>query len=138
MKDIAAALNKAQASMGAAKKGAKNPFFKSTYADLNSVIEAVKEPLNDNGITILQRHALTEHGPVVRTTLLHVSGQAIESDTPIITAKEKDPQALGSAISYARRYGLQSLLSLPADDDDGESAMARKPTKSAPRTKGDF
>jgi len=138
MKQLAEALNKAQKAMGAAKKGAKNPFFKSKYADLNSVIEAVKDPLNDNGITVLQRHAVTEHGPVVRTTLIHVSGELIESDTLIEVAKKSDPQALGSAISYARRYGLQSLLCLPAEDDDGETAMVRTPKSSSPKTRGDF
>lgn len=138
MKNLAEALHKAQSSMGAAKKGAKNPFFKSMYADLNSVIEAVKEPLNAQGITILQRQAVTEHGPVVRTTLLHTSGEMIESDTAIIVAKQNDPQALGSAISYARRYGLQSLLCLPAVDDDAETAMARPSKATKSLGSGDF
>ena len=125
IKDISKALNLAQSSMGAAKKGESNPFFKSKYASLNSVIEAVKGPLNHHGITILQTHDEN----AVETILVHVSGQYIGSRTPVVCAKQNDPQALGSAISYARRYGLQSMLSLPAEDDDGEKAMGRKPKK---------
>lgn len=116
------ALLKAQSAMGGAKKGASNPFFKSKYADLGAVLEACKDLLNENGITILQPHA----GSNVVTMLVHESGEYIGSETPIVCAKQNDPQALGSAITYARRYGLQSLLSMPAEDDDGESAMDRR------------
>jgi hypothetical protein len=122
---IAPALLKAQKLMGAAKKGAANPFFKSKYADLGAVLEACKELLNENGITILQPHTSTDKGKFVVTTLLHESGEWIASETEIVYSKEGDPQAQGSAISYARRYGLQSLVSLPAEDDDGEKAMSR-------------
>jgi len=132
---ISKSLVKAQKEMSAAKKGAANPFFKSKYADYNSVLEACKEALNDNGITILQPHTLLQMGEkeiaVVETILLHESGEYVSSQTKIEVAKQNDPQALGSAISYARRYGLQSLVSLPtSDDDDGESAMGRKTSNS--------
>jgi ERF superfamily len=127
---ISAALLKAQKTMTSAKKDASNPFFKSRYADLNSVIEACKDALNDNEITILQPHVHEAGANFVETTLLHSSGEYISSQTLIQVAKQNDPQALGSAISYARRYGLQSLVSLPAEDDDGEAAMSR--TKAAP------
>ena len=119
--NISAALNAAQKELGSVKKGALNPHFKSNYADLTAVIDAVKETLNKHGITILQPH--TDN--CVETVLLHTSGEYLSSLTPIILAKENNPQALGSAISYARRYGLQSLVCLPAEDDDGEAAMDR-------------
>lgn len=119
--NIAVALLKAQTVMGAASKGSSNPYFKSKYADFNSVLEACKEALNSNGITILQPH----DGTMVETILLHTSGEYISSTTNIVVAKQNDPQAYGSAITYARRYGLQSLVSLPAEDDDGEGAMIR-------------
>ena len=123
---IMPALLKAQSAMGGAKKGASNPFFKSKYADLGAVLEACKDLLNDNGITILQPHGLyASGGAYVQTLLVHESGEYVGSETPVICAKQNDPQALGSAITYARRYGLQSLLSMPAEDDDGESAMDR-------------
>lgn len=145
---IASALNKAQKSMGAVKKGADNPFFKSKYADLTSVIEACKEALNENGITILQPHRSVVSEPTggetkifdfVDTILIHDSGEQLTSSTRIVVKKENDPQALGSAISYARRYGLQSFICLPAEDDDGEGAMTRstkgKPEKKTPAKK---
>ena len=129
---ITPAFLKAQTQMGAAKKGESNPFFKSKYADLSAVLEACKSVLNTNGISILQPH-ITEFNPVtgeelhfVETKLIHESGEHFSSKTRIIVAKQNDPQSLGSAISYARRYGLQSLISLPAEDDDGENAMNRK------------
>lgn len=128
VKNIVPALLKAQKLMGGAKKGASNPYFKSKYADLGAVLEACKELLNDHGVVIMQPHS--QH--TVETVLWHESGEFISSETPVVCAKQNDPQALGSAITYARRYGLQSLLSMPAEDDDGESAMARQP-KTAPK-----
>jgi hypothetical protein len=122
---IAAAVLKAQKAMGAAMKDSKNPFFKSKYADLNSVIDAGMPALHDNGVSVLQAQAVVEGNPFVETILLHESGEWMSSLTPIIVAKDNDPQALGSAISYARRYGLQSFLTLKAEDDDGEAAMGR-------------
>lgn len=130
--NIGTALLKAQMKMGGAKKGASNPYFKSKYADLGSVLEACKELLNEYGIVILQPHSNGPTNTTVETILLHESGEWISSETPVVCAKQNDPQALGSAITYARRYGLQSLLSMPAEDDDGESAMSRQP-KTAPK-----
>lgn len=118
---ISPALLKVQDELEAIKKKATNPFFKSKYADLAAIIEHVKPVLNKNGISVLQPH----FGNVVETILLHESGQFVGSQTAIVCAKPNDPQALGSAISYARRYGLQSIISLPAEDDDGEKAMDR-------------
>lgn len=115
---IATALLKAQKATGAAKKGASNPFYKSTYADLGEVMKACKEHLNENGITVLQPIMNT----VVETILLHESGEWMSSETPIVCSAQNDPQKLGSAISYARRYGLQSMVFIPAEDDDGNSA----------------
>lgn len=129
--EISKSLLKAQKEISAAKKGAANPFFKSKYADYNSVLEACKDPLNNNGITILQPHDIVEIGDkqfsIVETILLHESGEFVSSRTKVEVAKQNDPQSLGSAQTYGRRYGLQSLVALPAEDDDGESAMNRKP-----------
>lgn len=134
VKNIAPALLKAQKLMGAAIKGSKNPYFKSSYADLGAVLEACKELLNENGVVILQPHRRNEFGTFVETLLLHESGEWLTSQTPVVFAKESDPQAQGSAISYARRYGLQSFLGMPAEDDDGEKAMprAKKETTTLP------
>lgn len=128
---ITPAFLKAQKAMEAAKKGESNPFFKSKYADLSAVLEACKGALNENGISILQPH-VTEFNPVtgeelhyVETILVHESGEFYSSKTKLEIAKKNDPQSHGSSVSYARRYGLQSLISLPAEDDDAEKAMNR-------------
>jgi hypothetical protein len=131
IKNIIPALLKAQQQMGAATKDSKNPFFKSSYADYGAVLEACKQPLNDNGIVILQPQHTNEYGTFVETLLLHSSGEWVGSETKVVYGKENDAQAQGSAISYSRRYGLQSLISLPAEDDDGNKASA----KSAPSYK---
>jgi hypothetical protein len=129
---ISAALLKAQKSMGDAVKGAANPFFRSSYADLNSIREAVTPALNANGITVLQPTTYLDGKAFVETTLLHESGEFLSSLTEIVVSKANDPQAAGSAISYGRRYGLQSFLSVGAVDDDAEAAMGRKTSSPAP------
>lgn len=135
---IAPALLKAQKDMEGAKKDSNNPFFKSKYSDFNSVLEACKKPLNDNGIVILQPHRvdINSNGVymVVETILLHESGEFISGETKVEVAKQNDPQALGSAQTYAKRYGLQSIVSLPSEDDDanlasGKSAAQAQPAK---------
>lgn len=125
---IAPALLKAQKAMGSAKKGTENTYFHSKYADLGSVMEACKSALNDNGITVLQPIM----GDKVETTLIHESGEFLTSETPIVVKEQNNPQMLGSAISYARRYGLQSMVFVPAEDDDANSATEHKEESKAP------
>ena len=127
MKQIATALLKAQSEMSNPKKGATNPFFKSRYADLNSIREAVIPTLNENGITVLQPIVHVDGKNFVKTILLHESGELLESLTEIIYNKVNDAQAQGSGISYARRYALQSFVCVGADDDDGQKAVQQKP-----------
>jgi hypothetical protein len=122
MKEIATALLKAQKEMSNPKKDATNPFFKSKYADLNAVREAVIPILNNNGITVLQPIIHKEGKNFVSTILLHDSGEMMESFTEIVYSKNNDAQAQGSGITYARRYGLSSFVCVGADDDDGNKA----------------
>jgi hypothetical protein len=122
MKQIATALLKAQSEMSNPKKGATNPFFKSKYADLNAVREAVIPTLNENGITVLQPIVHEDNKNFVKTILLHESGEMLESLTEIIYNKVNDAQAQGSGISYARRYALQSFVCVGSSDDDGNKA----------------
>jgi hypothetical protein len=122
---ISKALVKAQGLMGSAKKDAKNPFFKSTYADLNAIREACIPVLNECGISVLQPTTIVDGKAVVETVLLHESGELISSFIEIVCAKSNDPQAQGSAISYARRYALKSILNIGDTDDDGEAAVGR-------------
>ncbi len=125
---IAPAFLKAQAKMRAAPKDADNPHFRSKYSDFASVVEAVKSPLNENGIAFLQPVRLTAEGVEVETVLLHTSGEFF-SDTLTIPLGKRDAQSVGSAISYGKRYGLQSLCGLPSDDDDGHAATEAAPAK---------
>jgi len=122
IKQIAEALVSAQKEIRFAAKDSTNPHFKSKYANINSIIEAVKKPLNDNGIAILQSLSPSDDNKLHLTTrLLHSSGEWIE-DTAVCPIQKQDPQGLGSAISYIRRYSISSLCALYADDDDGQSA----------------
>lgn len=126
IKELAAALNKAQAEMSGAKKGAKNPFFKSKYADLNSVVDAVRIPFCENGLSYSQFPIMQENKVGVETILMHESGEWISSVLMLPMTKQ-DPQAAGSAITYARRYALQSIAGIPAEDDDGNAASNNNP-----------
>lgn len=122
MKEIAIALVKAQKEMSNAKKDSKNPFFKSKYADLNAVREACIPALNNNGIVVLQPTIYIDGKSYVKTILLHESGESLEGLSEIIASKQNDAQSHGSGITYARRYGLQSMVCIGADDDDGNNA----------------
>jgi hypothetical protein len=123
MKNLATALVKAQMEMVTPKKTALNPFFKNKYADLNSILEVVLPAFNNNGIVVLQPTTTVEGKNYVRTILMHESGEQIESLTEIIFSKQNDAQSQGSGISYARRYGLQSFVSVGSADDDGQKAV---------------
>ena len=128
IKNLALAMNKAQAEMGGAIKGAANPFFRSKYADLSSVVQAVKEPFANNGLSYVQ-FPIEEGGRIgVETILMHESGEYLSQSFTVHLAKQDAPQA-GSAITYCRRYALQSLAGIPSEDDDGNAAS--KPSKAA-------
>jgi|SRR5579871_671098 len=126
IKTIAVALLAAQKNMGAAKKGAVNPYFKSNYADLGAVMEACKDALNEQGIMVLQPVGSDENGVYVETVLLHESGEFISDRMRISVAAQNDPQKQGSAITYARRYSLQSMVFIPAEDDDANKASGKE------------
>ena len=132
---IAGALAKAQAEMKSAKKNQDNPYFKSVYADLASCYEACREPLTKNGIAVFQgiEDSIDGESVTLNTMLLHSSGEWLSSSLRMPLLK-KDPQAVGSVITYARRYGLCAAIGLASEDDDAESAMARPVSSSAPKT----
>jgi len=126
MKNIALALITAQSQMSNAKKNAKNPFLKNSYADLNAIREAVIPALNENKIVVLQPMIEINGEMYVKTLLLHESGETIESVTKVVVSKQNDAQSQGSGLTYARRYGLQSLLCVGAVDDDGNASSNLK------------
>lgn len=129
MKEIAAALVKAQKAFGPALKTSTNPAFRSKYAKLENCIEAVIDALNDNGIMLMQPTHLCEDGVIVETMFLHESGEQISNGKLHVPATKHDAQGYGSALTYARRYSLLAACGIAAEDDDGEAAS--KP-KSAP------
>lgn len=122
-----AALAKAQASFHSALKDASNPFFKSKYADLSAIWESCKDALKDNGLVLMQPTFYLESAGqwVVNTRIYNATGDFVEGHTPILVSKQNDPQAFGSATTYARRYGASALLGIVTEDDDAEGAMSR-------------
>ena len=131
IKQLSAALLKAQRSIKFAAKDAKNPHYKSTYADLPAVIDAIKPALNDAGIVFLQTFSPSEAGFIAVTTrLMHETGEWIE-DTATVPLPKSDPQGYGSAATYARRYSLAAITGLYQDDDDGNAASNTKPAQIA-------
>lgn len=131
---LAAALCAFQATLEGAKKDSQNPFFKSTYADLNSVWDAVREGLASNGLAVVQGGSQDGHTPpghiCISTRIMHVSGEWVEDSLELAVSKQ-DPQACGAAITYARRYGLAAMLGVVQEDDDAESVVRPKPKASA-------
>jgi len=136
--ELATALAKAQGQIEGAKKTSDNLYFKSKYADLAEVWEACRKPLADNGLAVVQGDGIaSEDGNVsIETMLLHVSGQWISSSLEAKPTKT-DPQGIGSCITYLRRYGLQSLVGISPEDDDGNAAsqadQKSKPQKPQPQ-----
>ena len=122
--ELALALCLAQGQMGGAVKDSANPFFKSSYADLTSVIKAIKQPFADNGLSYTQFPVTDENGMGVCTRLMHVSGQWLEGQFTLPVVK-RDPQAASSSLTYARRVSLSAIAGIPTADDDAESAMLR-------------
>lgn len=122
------ALLAAQRDFSAVVKNKQNTHLKNFYADLGAVLEAVTEPLANHGLLIVQRFTSHEGTPILITELVHAeSGQSIASALPIVSKDMADPQKLGGAITYARRYSLLALLSLTAEDDDGNAAAQPRP-----------
>jgi len=137
--EIAAAIAKAQGQIKGASKDANNPFFKSKYADLSSVWDACRLSLSANGLAVIQSPSAIGTSVSVDTLLTHSSGQWI-AGTVSVTAKEDTPQAIGSAITYLRRYALQSFVGVAPEDDDGNLASAKtaKVTPVAPKGYGEW
>lgn len=125
IKDLATALAKAQAEIKPALKDTDNPFFKSKYADLASVQSACIPHLTKNGLSVVQSITVIGENTFLVTTLLHSSGQWMKSLAPVKPTKN-DPQGLGSALTYMRRYSLAALAGVAQEDDDGNAASNQK------------
>lgn len=134
--NVAKAIVAAQSEMGDIVKDAKNPFFKSNYATLNAVREACMPVLSKHKLGVLQPIVTREGKQFVETTVLHESGEFIMGEMEVTVKPNANAQEVGSAVSYARRYSLMSMLNLAAQDDDGNSASDKVvKSESKPETK---
>lgn len=141
---LAEALSKVQGEMGAAEKNADNPYFKSKYADLATCWGVAREPLSRNGLAVVQTTAQSfeEIGEAnrkqlvitINTILMHSSGEWISGSMSMPLAKN-DPQGVGSAVSYGRRYGLSAILGIVGKDEDDDANAASMPPQTAPARK---
>lgn len=126
MKNLALKLLAFQKEVGAIPKNEVNPFFKSKYADINTYIEVVKPILSRHGLVILQALNNTNGKASLNTSLIDAeTGE--EYGASVILPENSDPQKMGAIITYFRRYAIQSMLCLEAEDDDGEKAVGRNP-----------
>ena len=114
--------------MKGAVKDSANPFFKSKYADLASVVEAIRAAFSANGLSYIQTLEPSDKDEVrVETTLLHASGEWISCGVLSLPVSKADAQGYGSALTYARRYSLSAAVGVAPEDDDGNAASAAKP-----------
>jgi hypothetical protein len=124
IKELAGALSLAQSEMLGATKASVNPFFKSHYADLAAVWDACRKALTKNGLAVVQTTSEGQGGIPVETILIHSSGEWI-SGVLLVRPVKDDPQAMGSAITYARRYALAAMVGVAPEDDDGNAASSQ-------------
>jgi hypothetical protein len=124
---LASAMAKAFAAIEGATKSANNPHFKSKYADLTSVIEAIKPALVANGLFFTQSPRPNDKGVEIETILHHASGEVFSLGSLFVPADKNNAQAFGSALTYCRRYALVTAFGVPVEDDDGNAAAAAPP-----------
>lgn len=134
---IAAAFVKAQKGFAPALKTSQNPHFRSKYADLSACVEAVIDSLNENGIALIQTPHESDTGVIVETIFLHESGESMSGGKLYTPASKQDPQGYGSALTYARRYGLMAACGIAPEDDDGNAASRKESNKSEPKSEWD-
>ncbi|GAC1413848.1 MAG: hypothetical protein NVSMB66_6470 [Candidatus Doudnabacteria bacterium] len=134
MKNLAIKLLAFQKEVGAIPKDSINPFYKKKYADINTYIEVVKPILSKHGLVLLQPMGAVEGRPVLETVIIDTdSGEIL--NTKCLIPESSDPQKMGAIITYYRRFAMQSMLCLEAEDDDGNTASDTKsPAKAVPKT----
>src|SRR3990167_9463429 len=127
LKELATALAKAQGQIKGALKDSANPFFKSKYADLASVVEAIRGPLANNGLSYVQVAHYAEACAKIETLILHSSGEWLSCGAVSVPVSKADAQVFGSAMTYARRYSLSAAFGVAPEDDDGNAAAKAAP-----------
>lgn len=128
---LAGAMAAAFAEIEGATKSANNPHFKTKYADLTSVIEAVKPALSAHGLFFTQHPEPSERGVTIETWLHHAAGESMSLGKLFVPANKQDAQGFGSALTYARRYALVTAFGVPVEDDDGNAASKAPPEPKA-------
>jgi len=131
--ELAKALSSVQGKLEGATQDSTNPYFKSKYADLSSVWNACRKLLTENGLSVAQTCDEIEGRLIIETTLLHSSGEWISGRLALNPVKN-DPQGIGSAITYGRRYSLSAMVGICPEDDDAEAGMGRKKQQSQPKS----
>lgn len=150
IKEIVAAIAKAQGAFSSVEKNKTNPHFKSKYADLGPIWDMIRKPLSENGLSLIQSTQMqstlikeTNHAAqvkeyktdlVLKTILFHTSGQWIGSIYPIY-GKDQNPQSTGSALTYARRYALSALIGIVSEEDDDGNAASPNPNQNQQKGK---
>lgn len=132
MKELSAAMAKAFAQIEGAVKGKTNPAFRSKYADLAAVVDAIKPALAEHGLWFRQITHPADGGVCVETVIHHSSGESLACGPLFLPASKQDAQGFGSAMTYARRYSLMAAFGVPAEDDDANGAVASKPANKPP------
>lgn len=130
MKNLSQALVKFQSQLKPVNKDSENPFFKSHYADLSSILQSVMPLLSANGLALVQPMKVQDGHTILITKLIHESGETIESE--MILPPHADPQKYGSLISYYKRYQLQALLGVSTKDEDDDANYVSSPAIKAP------
>jgi len=129
VKNISEAMAKAFSQIEGAVKGKTNPAFRSKYADLAAVVDAIKPALAEHGLFFRQITHPADGGVCIETVIHHASGESLACGPLFVPASKQDAQGFGSAMTYARRYSLMAAFGVPAEDDDGNAAAASKPTQ---------
>jgi hypothetical protein len=129
MKELSAAMALAFAKIEGAVKGKTNPAFRSKYADLSSVVDAIKPALSEHGLWFRQITHPADGGVCVETVIHHASGEFLACGPLFVPASKQDAQGFGSAMTYARRYSLMAAFGVPAEDDDANGAVASRPAQ---------
>ena len=130
IKELATALSKAQGAMAGAKKESDNPAFGSKYADLASIVDAIKKPLADNGLSYVQAPCTNDKDEVgCETRLMHSSGEWIHAESYFMPVAKANAHGFGSILTYSRRYALAAVCGIAPEDDDANAGVAAKPAR---------
>ncbi len=131
--ELAKALNEFQAEVVTVGKGADNPFFKSKYAELGAIMKQAQPVLTKHGLSVIQFPDNIDGHPALTTIVMHSSGQSQRATMPLLLSKQ-DPQGLGSAITYARRYSYAAALQIVIDEDDDGNKSGPQRSQVGPQT----